>query len=220
MDHYATLGVERTATNEEIKDAFRKRAFADHPDLNNGDQAASDRMAALNRAYSTLSDPEMRKRYDETGLDINDKQMTPEQRARRMVIELISEIVMESGNIVLNAQRHLEKLQEQATKGLVEGDEIIARMESRIKGVRLKPATKKHSKKAAQDNLIVMSIKAALPAIKAKRDAIAQTTKDLDIALAYIKNHESDEIDEPPEKENSLEAMMAAALQGGGRRRR
>ena len=66
-DYYATLGVAKTATAKEIKQAFRKLARKHHPDVNPGDKGAEGRFKELNEAYEVLGDPAKRKKYDELG---------------------------------------------------------------------------------------------------------------------------------------------------------
>jgi DnaJ-class molecular chaperone len=66
-DYYATLGVDKTTSDAEIKRAFRKLARRYHPDLNPGDKAAEARFKEINEANEVLSDPEKRKKYDELG---------------------------------------------------------------------------------------------------------------------------------------------------------
>jgi DnaJ-class molecular chaperone len=66
-DYYAILGVPRTATDKEIRAAFRKLARKHHPDVNQGDKSAEDRFKEINEANEVLSDPEKRKKYDELG---------------------------------------------------------------------------------------------------------------------------------------------------------
>ena len=66
-DYYPILGVPRTATEKEIRSAFRKLARKHHPDVNQGDKAAEDRFKEINEANEVLSDPEKRKKYDELG---------------------------------------------------------------------------------------------------------------------------------------------------------
>jgi curved DNA-binding protein len=66
-DYYKTLGVPRTATQADIKKAFRKLARQHHPDRNAGDHAAEERFKDVNEANEVLSDPEKRKQYDELG---------------------------------------------------------------------------------------------------------------------------------------------------------
>lgn len=66
-DYYATLGVPRTATQAEIKKAFRKLARKHHPDVNKTDPAAEGRFKEISEANEVLSDPEKRKAYDTLG---------------------------------------------------------------------------------------------------------------------------------------------------------
>ena len=66
-DYYATLGVAKTASDKEIKQAFRKLARKFHPDVNPGDKAAEARFKEINEANEVLSDPAKRKKYDELG---------------------------------------------------------------------------------------------------------------------------------------------------------
>jgi curved DNA-binding protein len=66
-DYYSTLGVPKTATEKEIKQAFRKMARKHHPDVNPGDKAAEARFKDINEAYEVLGDPAKRKKYDELG---------------------------------------------------------------------------------------------------------------------------------------------------------
>ena len=67
MDYYKMLGVERTATAEQIKKAYRKLARKHHPDLNPNDEAAKKRFQEINEANEVLSDPDSRKKYDKYG---------------------------------------------------------------------------------------------------------------------------------------------------------
>jgi len=68
-DHYETLGIERDATDEEIKRAYKKLARRFHPDLNPGDASAESRFKEIGAAYEVLSDRERRARYDRFGTD-------------------------------------------------------------------------------------------------------------------------------------------------------
>jgi DnaJ-class molecular chaperone len=66
-DYYATLGVSKTASAKEVKQAFRKLARKYHPDVNPGDKSAEARFKEINEAYEVVGDPEKRKKYDELG---------------------------------------------------------------------------------------------------------------------------------------------------------
>ena len=66
-DYYATLGVPKSASEKEIKQAFRKLARKLHPDVNPGDKSAEARFKDVNEAYEVMGDPPTRKMYDELG---------------------------------------------------------------------------------------------------------------------------------------------------------
>ena len=66
-DYYEVLGVEKTASVEEIKKAYRKKAIQYHPDKNPGDKQAEENFKEAAEAYDVLSDPQKRQRYDQFG---------------------------------------------------------------------------------------------------------------------------------------------------------
>jgi DnaJ-class molecular chaperone len=78
QDPYSTLGVPRTATQDDIKAAFRKLAKKHHPDLNPGNEAAEQKFKAASAANELLSDPERRAAFDRGDIDAEGK---PSERA-------------------------------------------------------------------------------------------------------------------------------------------
>src|SRR4051812_2039969 len=64
-DYYAELGVDKKASQTDIKKAYRKLARANHPDSNPGDTAKHDRFKSVAEAYDVVGDPDKRKKYDE-----------------------------------------------------------------------------------------------------------------------------------------------------------
>lgn len=87
-DPYEILGVERGASEDEIKRAFRKKAKSAHPDREAGDNA---QMVALNRAKDILSDPDKRAKFDETGS--TDKAPTIEEMARMSLVKMFDNLL-------------------------------------------------------------------------------------------------------------------------------
>ncbi len=69
IDYYKTLGVDKTATQDKIRAAYRKLARKYHPDLNPNDKDANKKFQQINEANEVLSDPEKRKKYDQYGKD-------------------------------------------------------------------------------------------------------------------------------------------------------
>lgn len=73
-DYYKILGVDRKASADDIRKAYRKLALKYHPDRNPGDKAAEDRFKEINEAYQVLSDSDKRARYDQLGSEYSNWQ--------------------------------------------------------------------------------------------------------------------------------------------------
>ena len=69
IDYYKVLGLNKNATTDEVKKAYRKLARKHHPDLNPNNKEAEKRFQEINEANEVLSDPEKRKKYDKYGKD-------------------------------------------------------------------------------------------------------------------------------------------------------
>jgi curved DNA-binding protein len=69
IDYYKTLGIDKTATPQDVKNAYRKLARKYHPDLNPNDKDAKQKFQEINEANEVLSDPEKRKKFDKYGND-------------------------------------------------------------------------------------------------------------------------------------------------------
>ena len=82
-DYYQVLGVDKKASQDEIKKAFRKLAVKYHPDKNPGDKEAENKFKQINEANEVLSDPEKRKKYDTLGQNWNKFQHAGEGQTGR-----------------------------------------------------------------------------------------------------------------------------------------
>ena len=70
-DYYEVLGISKSASEEEVKKAYRKLAMQFHPDRNAGDKESEAKFKEVNEAYSVLSDGQKRKQYDTFGFETN-----------------------------------------------------------------------------------------------------------------------------------------------------
>jgi len=103
-DYYEILGIERTATDAEIRDAYRKIAQSVHPDKGGG----VDEFQAISTAYRTLIDPERRARYDRGDENASGpKPQSPEQKARERLAMLFQQTVlaMKEGQDIVKIMR-------------------------------------------------------------------------------------------------------------------
>ena len=75
---YTILGIKKSASDDEVRKAYRKLAKKYHPDVNADNPDAADRMKEISAAYTLLSDPDLRKQYDSGAIDENGQQKAPD----------------------------------------------------------------------------------------------------------------------------------------------
>lgn len=122
-NHYETLGVPKTATDAEIKRAFRKKASKAHPDKEGG---SSEKMVALNKAWMCLGDTQKRIRYDQTG-DEGDGP-SPEQRGQGILVSFFNkELENGSGKNVISSVR------KEMNKHIKDGEKFFSKFDVEMK---------------------------------------------------------------------------------------
>jgi len=152
MNLYDTLGVNKTATQSEIKSAYRKKAKELHPDKNDGEH--SEEFCDAKLAYEVLSDPEERKQYDETGRYSNDPEW---KKIRDKFYETFASLMfnLSANDDILNAAKILI----QAKIGKKEGEIMTYRDKLRHIGKiikRIKPKGSEDYLITAMENEIKM----------------------------------------------------------------
>lgn len=164
-DPYETLGIERDATTEEVRAAYRRKAKAAHPDRAGG---SSDDMAAANRAYDILSNPERRAAFDASGKDVP---RTPiEIRAK----ELLRMAFMNVVNDLPEGWDSILATRERVKSGLVAGEAQIAGMRRRLHRLE------KRSKRIRGGHLFA-------DLIHAQMDGLATNIENMEVGIEVVK---------------------------------
>src|SRR5690348_6153190 len=83
VDYYKVLGLDKSATTDDVKKAYRKLARKYHPDLNPDNKEANKMFQQINEAHEVLSDPDKRKKYDQYGKDWQHAEQFEQQRSQR-----------------------------------------------------------------------------------------------------------------------------------------
>lgn len=151
-DLYEVLGVSRTATQDEIKAAYRELAMKYHPDRNQDDAEAEEKFKQINAAYEVLSNPQKRAQYDETGT--YDGTDSIEKAAVDHVRSMIANAVKQDCNeerarsftsfqrscdgIMKLVQRAIARQKAETTSSLVEAKETLRRLKAERGKVRMK----------------------------------------------------------------------------------
>jgi curved DNA-binding protein CbpA len=199
MTLYATLGVQPTASPDEIKKAYRKLAQQHHPDKQGAD-ADRTKFQEIQEAYDVLSDPERRDRYDRDGTYRHMKEPTEEEKinaaAQNGLRQVLSQIIdgteyVEYTDIFENLQKEAESIRANMTK---ERDGLIKRREKLELAVkRIKP------KEEGQENIGALLMQSVIMEVQG---LIGRADFALKIAerLVEIVGGHTYEVDQMPEE--------------------
>lgn len=199
MTHYETLGVERGATKEQIKAAYRRLAPRNHPDKGGSDQA----MAALNMAYETLSDDDKRKRYDENGESgVNETLDQQGRQAALLFFMRAFDACQDESADIVEAAKHLvgselNEILDKRHKNAM----VIGLLKSRRQRFKLK------SKSKESDNFLASAIDQRISLIQMMDEGQAVEQQRLESALRFLDQYR----DNPPPP-----PRMQATTVGGG----
>jgi curved DNA-binding protein CbpA len=187
MTHYETLGVPPDASPEDIKRAFRRKASQHHPDREGGD---AQKMAAVNRAWLVLQDPDKRKRYDETGEDADEPPV--EAQARDLLASMFAAVIDKAedsfaklvGQLLDHERREVQQKRAAAEKNRT-------RLERRRKKIKVKEG----------ENIVHHLIDAKLAEIERGIAAGEKVLQVIAAATCMLEAYEDEPPDPPPAPE-------------------
>lgn len=205
MSHYETLGVERTASAEDIKRAYRKAASAAHPDRNGGDNSL---MQAVNQANDVLSDPERRARYDESGDDVAPDSI--EQKAMRQLVNFFQLVLEMEGNMIRLVREHMGHGQQEAEQETQSLQKKVAKLTKRRDKIKVKSG----------ENLVHMMIDGQVAQANDRIAALGEALEVLDHAKKLLElyvSEEQDPVTRPRQFDplQELMSVMAKEMRGG-----
>lgn len=195
MTLYDELEVEKTATPDEIKKAYRKKSKQVHPDHNPDDPKAAEKFGELTKAYDILIDEEKRKRYDAgEDPDAMRNMKTPRDMAVHAVMRLFSSLLEQvdekhtdvfmvmreaiSGNII-NFKKEIKKV-----------DRQVEKFQSVMKRIS--------HKKKSQENIFIQSLEAQIRAVEGGKSQFEEQIKIAEIALSIIDDYKYQVDEEMP----------------------
>jgi curved DNA-binding protein CbpA len=133
VNYYDELGVKPDATDEEIRAAFRRKAKQAHPDRAGGDAG---KMASVNKAYETLSQPQRKIAYDRTG---QDSPSDVDRVARDIVLKIVMDWMTSannSGDMIKDVGRHLSGERLKQLEQIDIGTVLLRKLQRRIKRLK------------------------------------------------------------------------------------
>jgi curved DNA-binding protein CbpA len=202
MTHYETLGVPPDASPEDIKRAFRRKASQHHPDREGGDP---EKMAAVNRAWLVLQDPDKRKRYDETGEDADEPPV--EAQARDLLASMFAAVIDKAedsfaklvGQLLDHERREVQQKRATAEKNRT-------RLQRRRKKIKVKEG----------ENIVHHLIDAKLAEIERGIAAGEKVLQVIAAATCMLEAYEDEPPDPPPAPEVRRPAFLSDAFFDAG----
>lgn len=184
--YYEILDVPREADAATIKKAFRARSSKFHPDRNK-DPDAADKMAMINKAYETLSNPERRKRYDETG---QDSSMAEANELRDFYITVVTHALDEnSDNLLEGIDRTVSKIRQGVREALAQKRAALKSYQQRQKKIKYK---------GSESDIIGLVLAAKISALTPEIQSAENVERMTGIVLKMLDDYESEELKRSP----------------------
>lgn len=194
MTLYEELEVEKTATPDEIKKAYRKKSKKVHPDHNPDDPKAAEKFGELTKAYDILIDEEKRKRYDAgEDPDAMGSMKTPRDMAVHAVMGLFSQVIEQVD------EKHTDifsVMKEMVHTNILKFKGEISRGENQIRKYR--SVMKRISNKKKQENVFVQSLEAQIRSVEGGKAQFEEQIKIAEIALSIIDDYKYQVDEEMP----------------------
>ena len=197
MNHYDTLGVDKSASPDDIKKAFRKAAKDHHPDREQGNP---EKMAMINKAYEVLSTPDKREQYDRTGTDAAPQSI--EFQARDMLLQMISKIIEGEAVVILPNLRNMVSMNKRGIEqNRIQFTDRIAKLKKKRGKVRVKSG----------DDLVEMLLSEQIRKCEQSLEQMAMATRITECAEEMLTHWEEDA--PPPNPDPWSSFAQAAASQ-------
>ena len=194
MDYYETLGVERTASPEEIKKAYKRMVKKHHPDRAANDEervARNKSMVLINRAYEALSDPKKREHYDRTGGDAPKDSI--EQQALQVIFQILSAMLNqapETANFITGMRKQLHHNKRSIGEGKANLERQIRKTEKQRKCIKRKKKINAIGKVEEGPNLLDQIFEQRIQQMQKQIADIPEAIKIADKALEILKDYE------------------------------
>lgn len=180
MNHYQTLGVDKIASQDEIKRAYRMLAQKLHPDKPDGD---IEQFQRVQKAYEVLSDPDRRANYDQTG---NDSSPNYEQIAYSRTAQLFAEIIEsdKKGDLIDIAVKLVHAAIEQSKIKITMSESGIKKQEKKLNRISSKG-----------ENIFSDVLSAKINSLRETIELHTEEIKIFELVLSLIQNHKDENPD-------------------------
>jgi curved DNA-binding protein CbpA len=216
-DLYAVLGISSTATEDEIKKAYRQQAMKYHPDRTMGDDTMAEIFRAVQRAYDILMNPEKRKYYDETGkVKLDEAALKAEAVSvlNHNIIQAIDALAQSQDmNLEVWSKNPLHAVKQKMAQDLFNAKANLKAMQKALKryaAIQKRFRNKKNQK--FEESPIAVLIKQRIDNLDEGVDKVSNLIQIHDIALKMVDDYDYDTFNPNPTSSAETAAQMQQLL--------